>query len=137
MRQWSEVRFPIIASTIASLVVFIPLAFTSQLTNAILGDLAMAVVFSHGFSAIVALVLVPTVRLQLMSGTRDRSTHSFLEPYLRRLEEAYSALLGKFLKSAKAKMTVYAGLTAGLIALAFWFCRICRVRSSASRIRIG
>ena len=64
---------PVIASTVASLVVFLPLAFTSDLSYAVLGDLAKTVVFSHGFSAFVALILVPTVRLQLMSrGKADR-----------------------------------------------------------------
>ncbi|RZA07017.1 MAG: efflux RND transporter permease subunit, partial [Proteobacteria bacterium] len=50
----SEVRLPILASTIASLVVFLPLIFTRGLTNSLLGDLAKAVIFSHGLSAIVA-----------------------------------------------------------------------------------
>ena len=52
----SEVRFAVIASTVASLVVFLPLAFTSDLSYAILGDLAKTVVFSHGFSMFVALI---------------------------------------------------------------------------------
>lgn len=113
----SEVRFPLIASTIASLVVFIPLAFTSELTNAILGDLAMAVVFSHGFSAIVALVLVPTVRLQLMSRKQEKSTHSFLEPHLRKLEHFYSRMLAGFIDRARLKTMVYLGLVVSLILL--------------------
>ncbi len=113
----AEVRFPILASTIASLVVFIPLAFTSQLTNAILGDLAMAVVFSHGFSAVVALILVPTVRLQLMGNSANtKHSHSFLEPYLKRLEDLYSRALEKFLVQKKLKACVYGGLVA-LLAL--------------------
>ncbi|MGZ3723029.1 MAG: efflux RND transporter permease subunit [Bdellovibrionales bacterium] len=113
----SEVRFPIIASTIASLVVFIPLAFTSALTNAILGDLALAVVFSHGFSAIVALVLVPTVRLQLMSRSVEKSSHSFLEPVLRKIEDLYSRALGVFMSKATLKLAVYGALIAVLAAL--------------------
>lgn len=113
----SEVRFPIIASTIASLVVFIPLAFTSALTNAILGDLALAVVFSHGFSAVVALILVPTVRLQLMGRSHEKSSHSFLEPYLRKLEEVYSRALGVFMAKSTLKLGVYSGLVLVLAAL--------------------
>lgn len=113
----AEVRFPILASTIASLVVFIPLAFTSQLTNAILGDLAMAVVFSHGFSAVVALILVPTVRLQLMQRNTDKTKHSFLEPYLVKLEDWYGRCLKIFLDRTKLKMIVYTSLTATLAIL--------------------
>ncbi len=113
----SEVRFPIIASTIASLVVFIPLAFTSQLTNAILGDLAMAVVFSHGFSAIVALILVPTVRLQLMSRKQEKSSHSFLEPVLKKTELLYAQAMNQFLKRTSLKAAVYTGLIVALVLL--------------------
>lgn len=113
----AEVRFPILASTVASLVVFIPLAFTSQLTNAILGDLAMAVVFSHGFSAVVALILVPTVRLQLMKNTSEKTKHSFLEPYLQWLEEFYGRCLKSFLHHTKLKISVYLSLIAVLVLL--------------------
>ena len=71
IRAVKEVRLPIIASTISTLVVFAPLALTKDLTNAILGDLAKAVVFSHGFSMFIALILVPTIRLQIMNQTKD------------------------------------------------------------------
>lgn len=113
----NEVRFPILASTVASLVVFIPLAFTSQLTNAILGDLAMAVVFSHGFSALVALILVPTVRLQLMGNRYEKSSHSFLESKLRRLENGYAFALDFFLNHTRMRRLIYGGLILTLIVL--------------------
>ncbi len=60
-----EVKWPIITSTIASLAVFIPFLLVDGLGKTLLGDLVKAVIFSHGFSAIVALVLVPTVRIHL------------------------------------------------------------------------
>jgi HAE1 family hydrophobic/amphiphilic exporter-1 len=114
----AEVRFAIIASTVASLVVFLPLTLTSGLSYAILGDLALAVVFSHGFSAFVALILVPTVRLQLMSlPGGDRPVHSPIEKHLRRLEAVYSGLLGKFLSRPILKWATYGGLAALLVAL--------------------
>lgn len=84
----SEVRFSVVASTIASLVVFLPLAFTSDLSYAILGDLAKTVVFSHGFSAFVALLLVPTVRLHLMS----RKKGGAKLPFIRRLSRRSASL---------------------------------------------
>lgn len=57
-----EVRWPIVSSTLSTIIVFLPLSMTSGIAYAILGDLAKAVVFSHGFSAVVALILVPLVR---------------------------------------------------------------------------
>jgi len=113
-----EVQFPIIASTISSLVVFLPLIFTSDLSYAILGDLALTVVFSHGFSAIVALLLVPTVRMQLMSGaSREKVHHSPIEPQLKKLENGYANWLGRFIAQPKWKWGVYAGLAALLLGL--------------------
>ncbi|HEX4926320.1 MAG TPA: efflux RND transporter permease subunit [Bdellovibrionales bacterium] len=117
MRAVREVQFPIIASTIASLVVFIPLAFTSALTNAILGDLALAVVFSHGFSAVVALILVPTVRLHLMSKFGNADGHSPIERQLRALESGYAWALRKFLDRRKVRNMTYGAITAVLAVL--------------------
>lgn len=116
-----EVRFAVIASTIASLVVFLPLAFTSELTNAILGDLAKTVVFSHGLSAAVALVLVPTVRLHLMSkesSTKPESHTSPIEKYLQKIENLYATTLDKFLRNSKIRYSIYGGLAVALVLLA-------------------
>lgn len=113
-----EVQFAVIASTIASLVVFVPLAFTSELTYAILGDLAKAVVFSHGFSAIVALILVPTIRLQLMKKGELHEKPSLLEGPLQSLERKYAAALGVFLERKRLRYGSYATLAATLVLLA-------------------
>lgn len=111
MNAVREVRLPILAATIASLVVFLPLAFTSKLTNALLGDLALAVIFSHGLSALVALVLVPTVRLHLMNSNRlDTSSKSPIEFILRPLERAYLWALANLLSSFKMRASFFGGL---------------------------
>ena len=114
-----EVTFPIIASTLASLVVFLPLTFTSELSYAILGDLAKAVVFSHGLSAIVALILVPTVRLHLMStkGATHQHPRAPIEKWLSRCEGAYAKALQAFIDRPKIKWLTYTGLAALLAAL--------------------
>lgn len=103
----NEVKGPVIASTIASLVVFIPLAFTSNLSYAILGDLAKAVVFSHAFSALVALILVPTVRLHLMSREAEvKHPKSPIDGTLVWLESTYAKLLGKFIAPRALKFRI-------------------------------
>ncbi len=112
-----EVQFAILASTVASLVVFLPLTFTSDLSYAILGDLAKAVVFSHGFSAVVALILVPTIRLQMMGSESAKAHHSLIEKPLLKLESGYSRALGKFMDYPLLKWGSYLGLAAGLAAL--------------------
>ena len=100
MNAVNEVRLPIIASTISTLVVFAPLAFTHNLTNAILGDLAKAIVFSHGFSMIIALCLVPTIRLHILSGTKvDKLPKAPLDSFMKRVTKIYlqglNALIAK------------------------------------------
>lgn len=54
-----EVRLSVIASLLTSICVFMPLAFTAALANALLGDLAKVVVFSLITSLIVALTVIP------------------------------------------------------------------------------
>ena len=114
----AEVRAPIVSSTIASLVVFVPLLMTSGLSQAILGDLAKAVIFSHGFSAIVALVLVPTVRMHLMSRDAEiKGEHSLFEKYLSKIEELYARALKAFLVRPSLKWILSMGLIGVLVAL--------------------
>jgi multidrug efflux pump subunit AcrB len=115
-----EVRLAVIASTIASVVVFVPLAFTSELSYAVLGDLAKTVVFSHGFSAIVALVLVPTVRLHLMSRGNEQVVHSRFESGIKWLEKSYASLLSKFIEKPVFKWSTYLGLIGSLAILVFF-----------------
>ncbi|MGZ3694068.1 MAG: efflux RND transporter permease subunit, partial [Bdellovibrionota bacterium] len=110
----NEVRLPIIASTIASLVVFFPLVFTNGLTNALLGDLAKAVLFSHGLSAVVALVLVPTIRLHLLSKGELSHGHSKFEPFLLSVERFYSRALRGFLHSSFWQAAVFGAVVVAL-----------------------
>jgi HAE1 family hydrophobic/amphiphilic exporter-1 len=113
LKAVKEVRKPIIAATIASLVVFMPLVFTVGLTNSLLGDLAKAVVFSHGLSAIVALILVPTIRAQLMGTGQIAHATSPIEGLLTKLESFYRSSLSWFLGSGRAQLiTVLAVIVA-------------------------
>lgn len=115
-----EVRLPIVASTLASLVVFLPLVFTRGLTNSLLGDLAKAVLFSHGLSAVVALILVPTIRLQLLSKGELRHSASPFEPILKGMENFYERGLRAFLRSARWQFAVM-GLASAALALLLLF----------------
>lgn len=120
-RAVREVMLPIVASTISSLVVFAPLAMTSALTNAILGDLAKAVVFSHGLSAIVALILVPTIRMQLMN--TEKGSHHITSPFegiIQKFEALYTWCLNKLLASNALKLSLILGSITALI-LSFVF----------------
>jgi len=119
VRAVKEVALPVIGSTVASLVVFIPLAFTSDLANAILGDLAKAVVFSHGCSAIVALILVPTIRLHLMARSRgsEKPPRSPIDKHIKKLEDLYERALTFLLNAKRLRLAIYTGVTISLVLL--------------------
>ncbi|MDZ4660469.1 MAG: efflux RND transporter permease subunit [Pseudomonadota bacterium] len=101
----NEVKWPIISSTLASVIVFLPLSMTSGITYAILGDLAKAVVFSHVFSAVVAIILVPTIRLQMMNDSHEtnRVSQAF-NIYYDRFVNLYKRALGFLLYSQKRRV---------------------------------
>lgn len=87
-----QVQGPVIASTLTSVLVFLPISFTSPLTNAILGDQARTVVFTLLCSMAVALTLVPLVAWLIFR----RKTGT--DPAHRRattLETASAALMGR------------------------------------------
>ncbi|MBX9769320.1 MAG: efflux RND transporter permease subunit, partial [Bdellovibrionales bacterium] len=112
----SEVRVAVLATTAASLVVFIPLALTSGLTNALLGDLAWAVVFSHGISAFVALILVPVIRLHILRRGPVEEGRAPLEKPLLWVEAKYQVALNRFLSSRRIQVGAILG-AAGLLAV--------------------
>jgi hydrophobic/amphiphilic exporter-1 (mainly G- bacteria), HAE1 family len=72
LRAVEEVRVPVIASTVTSILVFLPISFTAPLTNAILGDQARTVVFALTISLVIALTLVPIMAFHMF---RPRRKH--------------------------------------------------------------
>ncbi|MGL1892891.1 MAG: efflux RND transporter permease subunit [Spirochaetaceae bacterium] len=69
----AQVRSPVIASTLTSVLVFLPISFTAPLTNAILGDQARTVVFCLLVSLIVSLTIVPLTSYQLFRFSKNRT----------------------------------------------------------------
>ncbi|MDA3812023.1 MAG: efflux RND transporter permease subunit [Spirochaetaceae bacterium] len=67
----AQVRSPVIASTLTSILVFLPISFTAPLTNAILGDQARTVVFCLLVSLVVSLTIVPLVSFYLFRSSSE------------------------------------------------------------------
>ncbi len=59
IRAVRQVRTPVIASILTSVLVFMPILFTAPLANAILGDQAKTVIFALLISMVIALTLIP------------------------------------------------------------------------------
>ncbi len=117
-----EVRSAVVVATLTSVAVFLPLTFTSPLTAAILGDLALAVVFALGCSMIVALAVVPLVAHYLFRREKpedlDRGVLGRLSTgILGALTHVYRASLRRLLASRSTSLVFIAGSAVLLPAL--------------------
>jgi len=74
IRAVGQVRAPVIASTLTSVLVFLPISFTAPLTNAILGDQARTVVFALLIAMVVALTLIPLIAFLFYSINRPATS---------------------------------------------------------------
>ena len=104
-----EVSAAVIVATLTSIVVFLPLSFTSPLTSAVLGDLARAVVFALSASMVVALTVIPLVAFYLFrresKGGREPSPVArFSERLLTGLTNGYAGALRRLIGSRIASV---------------------------------
>jgi HAE1 family hydrophobic/amphiphilic exporter-1 len=104
-RGASEVQNAIIASTITTLVIFLPLAFIEGVAGLLFGELALVVVFSLVCSLLVALSLVPVLASRLLDTQAGDRTSSAVtswadraEAGFRRFDNGYRDLLLRLLK---------------------------------------
>lgn len=65
IRSVREVATPVAASTLTTVLVFLPVSFTAPLTNAILGDQASTVIYALLFAFVVSLTLIPLLAYRL------------------------------------------------------------------------
>jgi len=77
-----EVMLPIVASTLTTVAVFLPIVFVEGFTAQIFRDLALTVTISLLVSLVVAITLVPMLASQMI--------HVEENPYLKRFEEAFN-----------------------------------------------
>jgi HAE1 family hydrophobic/amphiphilic exporter-1 len=114
----NEVRVPVIASTLTSVLVFLPISFTAPLTSAILGDQARTVVFALLIAMVVALTLLPVIAYLMFhrhihAGESftgfQRLSHRGMEFFRRRYKAALTGMLRHWWISALA-LAVSVGL---------------------------
>ncbi len=111
-----EVGSAIVASTITTLVIFLPLAFVRGVSGVLFVDLAVVIAFSLACSLVVALSLVPMLAAKLLrpadDATRDdgwvrRLVHRS-DAAFARLDDAY----GRLLRIVLANRAIAIGITA-------------------------
>lgn len=109
-----EVTGAITASTLTTIIVFVPIAFTDGLTRQLFVDMALTIAFSLLASLVVALTLVPAAAGAMMSSS-FRTKPTFVD----KLAERYVKLLDKTLKYKWATILLAVVLLGGSIAAAF------------------
>ncbi|WP_209125795.1 efflux RND transporter permease subunit [Alkalihalobacillus sp. BA299] len=97
----SEIGGAIIASTLTTIVVFLPIIFVEGLAAQLFKPLALTVAFSLLASLFTALIIVPLLSSTLMKVTEETS---FFQERFQRLSLFYKRMLTKALKRPKTTM---------------------------------
>jgi hydrophobic/amphiphilic exporter-1 (mainly G- bacteria), HAE1 family len=113
-----EVLPPIIASTLTTVVVFLPLIFVRGMTGIMFKQLAFVVVFSMACSLLTAITLVPMLAGKLLTiksaAEKSKSSFSkigdFLGIFFQNVEEQYAKILHLALNHRRATTIIAVGL---------------------------
>ncbi len=112
-----EVATAIIASTITTLVIFLPLAFVRGVSGILFQELAFVIVFSLVCSLLVALSLVPMLASRLLRPVGEERPPNRLaraaEAWFRGLDDGYRRLLDSVLRHPWATVLGAVALLAG------------------------
>ncbi|MGM0589024.1 MAG: efflux RND transporter permease subunit [Bacteroidota bacterium] len=114
-----EVAGAIVASTLTTSVIFLPVVFMQATSALLFQELAIVVVFSIVCSLLVALTLVPMLAsrfLTVLPAQEDTRDPSRFQRWMHQLEQAYVQRLDQVLNNKK---WVY-GITAVLLGAALW-----------------
>lgn len=107
-----EVTGAIIASTLTTVCVFLPIVFTEGITRQLFVDMGLTIAYTLLASLVIALTFVPMMSAGLLKNTVDKRNKLF-----DRIKNAYGKLLKKTLKH---KWVVIIGSIALLIISAVW-----------------
>lgn len=112
-----EVRVSVFASTLTSVLVFLPLSFTAPLANAILGDLARVVVYTLSSSLLVALFITPVAAYYLFR--REHAKGIVRSGLLVRMSRGLMGRLRKLYLGALRRLTASGFASVMFILLSF------------------
>jgi HAE1 family hydrophobic/amphiphilic exporter-1 len=125
VRGTGEVASAVVAGTLTTLVIFLPLGFVQGVSGELFKDLAYVVMFSLFCSLVVALCLVPMLASKLLAGSRDGdSKNGWTERLAQRagrgleaLENGYRDLLSSLLRRRWVTVAAAAAIVAGSLLL--------------------
>jgi HAE1 family hydrophobic/amphiphilic exporter-1 len=112
-----EVTAAIIASTITTLVIFLPLIFVRGVSGILFNDLAFVIVFSLVCSLVVSLTLVPMLAAKLLRPRPSSDAASSRGAAAARTEHALAGLSGAYDRALRWALAHRAATIAGAFAL--------------------
>ncbi|MCY6959372.1 efflux RND transporter permease subunit [Clostridium brassicae] len=120
----SEVGASVIASTLTTVAVFLPIAFTSGITGELFKDLALTVVFSLVASLVVSLTFIPMLASILLNESKiihendimsDENKKVKINGIFHRVESRYRKILDWSLSNRKK--TIFVGMVIFIISM--------------------
>ncbi len=112
-----EVAGAIVASTLTTSVIFLPLVFVQTVTAGLFQALALVVVFALACSLLVALTLVPMLASNVLTTPTGTTGDSAFQRFFRQMEDRYARLVRAAMRRRLAVFGVTGALLAGAVAL--------------------
>lgn len=110
----SEVALPITASVLTTVVVFLPMAFTSGLAKVLLGELSLVIVFALITSILVSVTVIPVLNSILLTTDYKPSLPSvWFNLLLDKIKDIYLVLLKKSLRYRFLTLLIFTILMIG------------------------
>jgi len=110
-----EVAGAILASTLTTVCVFLPIVFTEGITRQLFVDMGLTIAYSLLASLIIALTVVPAMASKMLTKSKEQKEGRFFGG----LSRGYEKLLAVSLKAKPLVLLVVLGLLAASIFLAF------------------
>lgn len=98
-----EYAWPLIAGTMATVAMFVPLFFISGIVGEFIKSIPYTLIFVLIASIVVALGMVPLIAINLARSTSSNRIEELQEEYAHKAQEWYRARLTKFLESRKSQ----------------------------------
>ncbi len=110
-----EVAGSIVASTLTTVCVFLPIVFTEGITRQLFVDMGLTIGYSLGASLVVALTVVPAMSSKTLTKTKDQSDSRFFDSLI----DGYGKLLRLALSAKSLVLILSVALLVISIALAW------------------
>ena len=113
----NSVSTAVMASTLTTVAIFLPILFTEGFTKIMFGSLAKTLIFALTLSLIVALTLVPSIFAKLSGGKNGAKMEEKPSPIFDKISEGYKNIIVLALKHKAVVILISVGMFIGAIVL--------------------